>query len=171
MPSTRSIRCTTLAPTAMRTRSHEPTALGFAPSHGPTGEGPASGFVGRAIVSPAYVARGHRLDLVSAVTGGWSRSIVTGLVGYPFAFRMRRRRWHRYSMSSNRVPRATDTGLLDSASTQVDCSQPSLTSTLQLTPSFYPRITGRLALAPMAGWEADQVGETPSGTRICPRTI
>src|SRR5450759_3951722 len=110
MPSTRSIRCTTLAPTAMRTRSHEPTALGFAPSHGPTGEGPASGFVGRAIVSPAYVARGHRLDLVS---------VVTGLVGYPFAFRMRRRRWHRYSMSSNRLRRATDTDLLDSASTQV----------------------------------------------------
>src|SRR5450759_818999 len=119
MPSTRSIRCTILAPMAMRTRSHEPTALGIAPSHGPTGEGPASGFVGRAIVSPAYVARGHQLDLVSAVTGGWSRSIVTCLVGYLVAFRMRRRRWHRYSMSSNRLRRATDTGLLDSASTQV----------------------------------------------------
>lgn len=171
MPSTRPVRCTTLAPMAVGVRSWEPTALCIEPSHEPTREGPASGFVGRAITSPACVARGHRLDRVSPVTGGRSCSIVTCLAGYPCAFRKPHRGWHRNSMSSDRLRRATATGLRHAVSTQPGCSQPWFTSTLQLAPSCYPRISGVLALAPIAGQKAGQAGGIPFGTGVWPRTI
>ena len=141
MPSTRPVRCTTLAPMAVGVRSCEPTALCIVPSHEPTREGRASGFVGRAIASPACVARGHRLDRVSPVTGGWSCSIVTCLAGYPCAFRKPHRGWHLNSMSSHRLRRATATGLRHAVSIQPGCSQPRFTSPLQLAPSCYPSIS------------------------------
>ena len=160
-----------LTPMAMGSRSHQPAALCIAPSPVLIRDGPASGFVGREIASPACVARGHPVGPVSSVTGGWSRRIATCLEGHPVAFRVPHRIWHRDSISSNRLRHVADTGLPDFVSTRVDRSQPSFTPTLQLAPSFYPRITGPLALAPIAGRGAGQAGGTSFGTRICPRTI
>lgn len=124
------------------------------------------------------LAHGHTIGAVSRTRWGGSanipprvlahaRAVDRGLVlrkrigagnppGGPDALRVPRRVWPGYSISSNQLRYAPDTNLSGSVSTQVDCSQPSLTPLPQLAPSAYPRITCQLAPAAIAG-----LGATP----------